>query len=180
MWAADIPHVNYLQFPSVDRLRFQEKLSGKGHLEGPLPSRKGCLEVCLSGPFQGADSCFLGGDPHFPFLLQDGRRGRVRPQPYPGHPLTFPRGSASASGSPAHGAARAWLWAGAGVGARPPAGPGPEAVWAPARGAGLIATAPPCEFSHRSILLLLPRTMPFGGACCSGVVDMETEPQTAL
>lgn len=112
MWAADIPHVNYLQFPSVDRLRFQEKLSGKGHLEGPLPSRKGCLEVCLSGPFQGADSCFLGGDPHFPFLLQDGKRGRVRPQPYPGHPLTFPRGSASASGSPAHGAARAWLWAG--------------------------------------------------------------------
>lgn len=141
MWAADIPHVNYLQFPNVDRLRFQEKLSGKGVPEGPLPSRKGCLEVCLSGPYQGAGSCFLGGHLHFPFPLQDGNRGGALPQPCPGHPGDPSRGDLRQPGGargaelpgPGHGQGQGWE-------------PGLQQsqdqrrLWALARGAGLIVT----------------------------------------
>lgn len=69
MWAADVSHVNYLQFPNADRLGFQEKLNRrearhagrKGFRGSPSFQTRGCLGVCLSHPDQAGGSCFWGG-----------------------------------------------------------------------------------------------------------------------
>lgn len=67
MWAADISHVNYLQFPNVDRLGLQEKLSrrqarhaGRQGFQGvPFLPNKGLPRGVSPRP--GWQQLFLGG-----------------------------------------------------------------------------------------------------------------------
>lgn len=87
MWAADISHVNYLQFPNADSLGFQEKLSRrearhagrKGFWGSPSFQTRGCLGVCPSRPDQAGSSCFLGD--HSQVLQHSNRRGAFPQMP---------------------------------------------------------------------------------------------------
>lgn len=79
MWAADIPHVNYLQFPNVDRLSFQEKLSGKRGSGGPPAFPKGLLRGLPVWPIPGWRQLFLGGPPPFPISFPGQEQGRDTP-----------------------------------------------------------------------------------------------------
>lgn len=125
MWAADIPHVNYLQFLNVDRLSFQEKLSQKkarhsgrkGSRGSPSFQTRGCLGGFLSGPYQDGGSCFSGrGAPHFSSRIGTGK-GTPTAIPWP--PLDPSRGDLRQPQEALHPPARAWPWAGAGAGIRP-------------------------------------------------------------
>lgn len=92
MWAADIPHVNYLQFPNVDRLSFQEKRSGKRGSGGPPAFQKGLLRGLPVWPIPGRRQLFLGGPPPFPISPPGQEQGKGTPTAIPWPPLDPSRG----------------------------------------------------------------------------------------
>lgn len=110
MWAADIPHVNYLQFPSVDRLSFQEKLSRR---DARLSGRKGFQGVPFL-PNKGLPcpahtrveaAVSWGATPISP---PGWEWGGTLPQPYPGRPLTLHEGICVSYGKPGRGRGQGW------------------------------------------------------------------------
>ena len=140
-WAVDIPHVNYLQFLSVDRLGSgkAEQETGKtlwkiGVLGGsPSFQTRGFLGVCLSHPYQGGGSCFLGGHPISPPGQEP---GGALPQWYPGRPLTPGEGICVSCGKLCTRGCQG-LAVGRGRGGnRPPAGSRARGVVGPWGGAG--------------------------------------------
>lgn len=96
MWAADIPHVNHLQFLNVDRLGFQEKLSRKeardsrrkGFQGVPFLPNKG-LPAGLPVLPIGWRQLFPGGPPHFSSRTG---MGRGTPTAVPWLPLDTSQG----------------------------------------------------------------------------------------